>query len=295
MLMHNKYTIITECKYGPMAFYKTDDPIGTCLYYYGEWAEQEFDVIDKLVTTESNCIDLGANIGTHTVWLSKRCHRGYVFSIEPQFYIFQLLNTNIILNDATNCIPTNSFIMNYNGTERMVALIAPPEPNIKINYGEFNIRRHESANGIKTNVMKLDDLDLHDKKIDFIKMDCEGSEKEVLLSGHDVITKNKPHMYLEFNGKEGNDEVLYALNDLGYTSYWHVYTKFNKNNFKNNDINVYLSLDQQDTVPTIELIDKFFEGNIICIHKDNDISFDEKALPGDNIIKYLLKHKMISE
>jgi len=295
MLLHNKYTIITECKYGPMAFYKTDDPIGTCLYYYGEWAEQEFEIIDKLVNTESSCIDLGANIGTHTVWLSKKCFRGYIFSIEPQFYIFQLLNTNIVLNDATNCIPINSFVMNYKGVKSMAALIAYPEPNVKVNYGEFNIRAHQNDNGIKTNVMKLDDLDIRDKRIDFIKMDCEGSEKEVLLSGQNLITKSKPHMYLEFNGKNGNDEVLYALNDLGYNCYWHVYTKYNKNNYKSNNINVYLALDKQDTKPSIELVDKFFEGNIVCVHKDNDIRFEHKVLPGDNMIKYLLKHKMIDE
>jgi len=295
MILHNKYTLVTECKYGPMAYFKTDDPIGTCLYYYGEWAEQEFDVIDKLVTQTSNCIDLGANIGTHTIWLSKKCYKGYIFSIEPQFYIFQLLNTNIILNDATNCIPINSFVMNETGSIKVFALIAPPEPNLKVNYGEFNIRKFANENGIETKITKLDDVHIHNKKIDFIKMDCEGSEKEVLISGEKLITKDKPHMYLEFNGKEGNDEVLCTLNDLGYNCYWHVYTKYNKNNYKNNELNVYLAIDQQDTKPSIDLIEKFYEANMICIHKDSDIVFENKILPGDNLTKFLLRNNMIIE
>ena len=295
MLYHNKFTIISQCKYGLMAYYITDDPIGTCLHYYGEWADQEFEIIDKLVTTESNCIDLGANIGTHTVWLSKKCYRGLVFAVEPQFYIFQLLNTNIVLNDATNCIPINAFVMNYNGSMRVSALIAPPGENIKINYGEYNIRKYANETGIKTNVIKLDDVDVHSAKIDFIKMDCEGTEKEVLLSGEKLITSNKPHMYLEFNGKSGNDEVLYALNDLGYNCYWHVYSKFNKNNFKKFERNVWLHEHELDLMPTVATVDKYYEGNMICIHKDNDITFDEKILSGDNIVKYLLDRKMIKE
>lgn len=295
MNIRTKHTVITPCKHGVMAYYITDDPIGTCLYCYGEWAEQEFDVISKLINSNSNCIDVGANIGTHSIWFSRQCYNGYVFCIEPQFYIFQMLNTNLILNDATNCIPINSFILNKTGNIKVSALIAFSETNAKVNYGEFNIDKYTDINGINTNIMKLDDIDYLDKEINMIKMDCEGFEKEAILSGESLIKKDKPHMYLEFNSKVGNDDLLYTLNDMGYNCYWHVYTKYNKNNFKNNSLNVYLHADEQDINPTVELLDKFYEANIVCIHKDSDITFDEKVLPGDNVVKYLLDRKMIDE
>lgn len=290
MIFENKYIVISECKHGLMAYYKTDDPIGTCLFFYGEWAEQEFDIISKLVNHDSNCIDLGANIGTHTVWFSRNCYNGFIFSIEPQFYIFQLLNTNIVLNDVTNCIPINSFIMNKTDKIKVKALLADPNTINKLNYGEFNSDKYADENGIYTNVIKLDDIDYFDKKINMIKMDCEGFEKEALLSGECLLRKDKPHMYLEFNSRTGNDELLYVLNDMGYNCYWHVYPKFNKNNFKNNNQNIWVYEDQKFS---IELLDKFYEGNMICIHKDHDLKFEHKILKGDTLAKHLVQSGII--
>lgn len=294
-MIQTKHTVATQCKHGLMAYFMTDDPIGTCLFLYGEWAEQELELFSRLVKKNSSCIDVGANLGTHTLWLSQNCPEGFVFSIEPQFYIFQLLNTNLILNDATNCIPIRSFVMNESGKIKTSALFLPPKDNQigKINYGQFNIKDYVNENGIITDIIRLDDIDYMGKKIDFIKMDCEGNERDVLLSGQKTINENKPHMYLEFNNKLGNDDLIYSLNDLGYKCYWHVYTKYNKNNFKQYDKNVYLYEDQQDALPTHSTIDSHFEGNIVCIHKSHDVVFDEEVRVGDNIVNYLLRHKII--
>lgn len=289
----NSHTFIMSYKYGSIAFYVCDDPIGTCLFHYGEWADQEFDVISKLVNPNSNCIDIGANIGTHSIWLSKKCYNGYIYSIEPQFYIFRLLNTNLVLNDCTNSIPIRSLVMNSDERSlRISSLLIPPE-NGRINFGEFNIGRYPpSPDGFETPITKLDNLDLLGRKINFIKIDSEGFEHNIVLSGEKLLKTDKPHMYLEFNGKTGNDDLLYVLNDLGYKCYWHVYTKFNPNNFFNKKENIWVYEDQK---PNLELLDKFYEGNMICIHKDHDLEFDEKILPGDNVVKYLMKNKLISE
>lgn len=294
-MIQTKNTIVTQCKHGVMAYYITDDPIGTCLFHYGEWAEQELEVFSHLIKRNSSCIDVGANLGTHTIWLSQNCPEGLVFSIEPQFYIFQLLNTNLILNDATNCVPIRSFIMNKKDKIKTSALFLPPKENEvrKLNYGQFNIRDYVNEDGVTTEIIKLDDIDYMGKKIDFIKMDCEGNEKDVLLSGQKTIKANKPHMYLEFNSKTGNDDLLYSLKDLGYKCYWHVYTKYNKNNFKKYSRNIYLYEDQQDAPPTHGTIDSHFEANIICIHKSHDITFMNEVEVGDNIVNYLIKHKVI--
>jgi len=294
-MIQTKNTIITQCKYGIMAYYITDDPIGTCLFYYGEWAEHELEIISKLINQKSNCIDVGANIGTHTLFLSQKCPEGLIFSVEPQFYIFQLLNTNLVLNDATNCVPIRSFIMNKRDKIKTTSLFLPPKDNEnrKLNYGQFNIRDYLNNEGVSTEIIKLDDIDYMGRKIDFIKMDCEGSELDVLLSGQQTIKTNKPHMYLEFNNKAGNDELLHSLNDMGYTCYWHVYTKYNSNNFKGHKRNIYLYEDQQDAPPTYSTIDSHFEANIVCIHRTHKMQFGEKVESGDNVINYLLRHKVI--
>jgi len=284
-----QYTATIQYKHGIITTFLGDDPIGTCLEYYGEWAEQEFDVIKKLVDQNSCCVDIGANVGTHTIWLSHTCNNNYVFSFEPQFYIYMLLNSNIMLNDCHNVIPNRAFIGNSN--ETLKSQIFDPRAE-KLNYGEFNSNyTHES--GIPTLKMKLDDVDFLNKKIDFIKTDCEGLDIDVLLSGEKLITTDIPNMYVEFNGVDGNDEILRVVKDYGYNIYWHVYPKFNPDNHNKQTRNIYV---HEGTSLSIDNISKFYESSMICVHKEKDQglfdSHDAIEL-GDSLTNYLLRHKII--
>ena len=279
-------------KYGLINVFKGDDPIGTCLHLYGEWADQEFDVIDKLVTEESCCIDLGANVGTHTVWLAQRCNKNFIFSFEPQFYIFLLLNSNIVMNNCFNVVPIRSFVADRNDFIKTVI----HTPNYeKFNYGEFNINSVDETSNLSTQIMRLDDVDFLGKTIDFIKMDCEGTEVQVIESGKQLLTRDKPHMYIEFNGIEGNDLVLKAIKDLDYNCYWHVYPKFNTNNHNKHNENIWVYSHikcNQENIP------KFYESNMICIHKEKDDGrfkdFEQIEL-GDGLKKYVIRHGLLEE
>ncbi len=277
-------------KYGLLSVFKGDDPIGTCLHLYGEWADQEFDVLDKLLTTNSCCVDIGANVGTHTVWLAKRCPQGFIFSFEPQYYIHMLLNSNIIMNNCFNVVPVRSFISNEN---TYIKTIVNTPKHQKLNYGEFSINHKDESSLISTQVIQFDDFDFFNKKIDFIKMDCEGTEREVLLSAEKTILRDKPHMYVEFNGVEGNDLVLNTIENFEYNCYWHVYPKFNPDNFNKYENNIWVydyEKCDEDHIP------KYFEANMICIHKDNDdgqFNSYDKIKSGDNIVKYVIRHNLL--
>ena len=277
-----------EAKHGVFASYINDDPIGTCMLVYGEWAEQEFDIIDQLITPSSSCLDIGANIGTHTVALSKKCRQGFVFAFEPQFNIYQALNTNIFLNDGINVIPYNIGISNTVTT----ITTRPLNPGLKrrTNYGEFKVNQ-EAEKGMNITCMKLDEVDLFDQTIDFIKLDVEDHEVSVLLSGKDLIAKDKPHMYIEYNNHDGNDELLRLLKQYGYNCYWHVYPKYNSNNFKKETDNIWVT---DDMPPTIPFISKHFEGNMVAIHQSKDEGkFKEPIEQGFTFVDYLLHNNLI--
>ena len=286
-----KFLVMSPTKHGVFAFYLDDDPIGTCLYYYGEWAEQEFDIISKLVDVNTNCIDIGSNIGTHTVWLSKRCNQGHIFSIEPQFYIFQVLNTNLVLNDCFNVLPIHAGIANESG-KCLTQIAYPKGYSQKQNYGEFSLLKQNSNEGYPIDIKQLDEIDYFKCDIGFIKMDCELMESNVLISGKKLINKDKPHMYIEFNWVDGNDEVLNILKDYGYNCYWHVYDKHNVNNFNKFETNIYVD---HTISKTIEYIPRYYEANLIAIHKEKDKGmFTDKIELGDNIVKWLVRHDMIN-
>jgi len=296
VLMENDYSRMVMSKYGPMLFFKYDDPIGTCLTLYGEWAEQEFDVISQLVTPTTNCIDIGSNIGTHSVWLSKKCKNGVVFSIEPQFYIFNFLTTNLMLNDCLNCFPLKAFISNVDSKFIGAPIMGPSSD--KYNYGEYNINLCSKINdGIPTQAIRLDDIEYMRKyDIGFIKMDCEGTETDVFTSGHNILTKNKPNLYIEHNGVNGHQSVVDILNEYGYNCYWHVYPKHNIDNHNKFNQNIYLHEHEMNLIPTVKIASRLFESNLVCIHKDKDQgAFQDKVLYEDSIIKWLLRNNWIVE
>jgi FkbM family methyltransferase len=276
---NNGVVTIKPCKHGDFVFYNTDSPIGHCLSVYGEWAEEELSFIAPYLKPNTNIIDVGANIGTHTVFFSKKCPQGQIHSIEPQFYIFQILVTNIAINSRFNVKPYNAAISNDFDTLKLINL--PPISEKRINYGEFKVHNHE--NGIETRCMKLD----HFQNIQFIKLDVEGYELQCLMSGERLINECKPMMYIEFNNKQGNPDLLAFLWEHGYKCYWHVSKKFSLENFNRVITNVWL--DDQNQQPTVEWVEKFYEGNIFCVHKSQKIKVKEELIvdKNDNYVEYL--------
>lgn len=283
--------IVKNTKSGTMCFFINDNPIGMSLIAYGEWAGQELDLFNMILSETSNCIDIGANIGTHTTWLSAKCKLGTIYSIEPQFNIFQILNANLVLNSCMNVFPTNAFIGSK--TENIMSQIINPYMNpAAINYGEYNKTHALWSSGEedlekiflpikkKTPVIRLDDLDIH-TSIDFIKIDCEGSEYDILLSGIELIKEFKPHLYMEHAGTEyAESGIITLLESHGYNCYWHIATKYNPENYRNSS-SIWGG--------------QRFEGNIICIHKDKDVGlFTDRVLSEqDNIFNWLTRNGKI--
>ena len=253
---------IAESRYGKFAFFRNDDPIGACLHYYGEWAQQEMDLFDLFLTETSNVIDVGANIGTHSVYFSKKCSRGNVISIEPQLYISEILNTNLLINGCFNVVPMRAACGSEEKELRMINI--NPFHGEKVNYGEFKVNDHDDR-GVYTNCIQLDSLLKTGTNYNLIKLDVEGLEVEVLNGASKLIDQCKPILYIEFNSKNGNDDLLKKIHSLEYIPYWHIYTKHNPNNFNKQSKSIW---EEAGYIISKENMDRRYEGNVICVHKD---------------------------
>ena len=83
-------------KHGIFSYYTNDEYIGKSLSEYGEWSETEVILLKKLVRNNENIIEIGSNIGTHTIPLAKHVFNGgMVYAIEPQSQNYKLLSNNI--------------------------------------------------------------------------------------------------------------------------------------------------------------------------------------------------------
>ena len=143
-----------------------------------------------------NLIDIGANIGSVSLPLAKIFTRSSIFSVEPTYYAFNKLVTNLSLNpDLKKRIIAFNFLINNNNKTRNV-------------YSSWNFtntgKKHSVHFGSlkkinKKNIISLDKLIKKiNKKIDFIKIDVDGFELKVLRSGAKYIKKFKPIIHLEF-------------------------------------------------------------------------------------------------
>lgn len=144
---------------------------------------------------DSIYFDVGANIGATVIPISKYLKYGSAYAFEPSC-AYKYLEQNIENNSLTNVKGFNIALGEQQG-----------EVNFKTNdclaqsYCITDIRYLKEENFDRVKVEKLDDIVQKEniKKVDFIKIDVEGYESNVLKGCDDIIEKYNPIFYVEFN------------------------------------------------------------------------------------------------
>lgn len=149
-------------------------------------------------------LDIGANIGNHTIYFAKKCGAAHVFCFEPQKDVFDILSRNIELNQLDNvCTPYNHALGSNAGNAKIAAYN-------RANCGGTSLTMDEDGDiGVRT----LDEMKL--PSIDFIKIDVEGFELEVLKGGEKLLREGSPTLYMEIQD-DNFYEVNRLLNSFGY-------------------------------------------------------------------------------
>src|SRR5712692_1599177 len=99
-LFSNDYTVLKRCKHGYFLFNRNDAFVGKALDLYGEWCEREITILSHIVRPGDFVIDIGANIGTHTIALANMVTgSGLVIAIEAQRQMHNFLVANVAINN----------------------------------------------------------------------------------------------------------------------------------------------------------------------------------------------------
>ncbi len=161
-------------------------------------------ILKEYIKKNAVIIDIGANIGNHTIFFAKECNARKVYTFEPTFKTFQILKENIRINRIDQIvIPMNVAL----GSKDSNVEIIVDASDAGSNRVEENMRGDTVMN-------KLDSLSIHDR-IDFIKIDVEGYEYEVLMGAEQTIIKDKPDIFIEIFDVN-YDKVHSLLSRLGY-------------------------------------------------------------------------------
>jgi FkbM family methyltransferase len=194
-------------------FYNPNDFIGGFLENSGEWAYSEIALLSQLIKPGSVILDVGANIGTHTLSLASLVqNEGYVFSFEPQRLAFEFLCANILINNLTNVFPMHVGISNEPG-ELLIPVI---NPAIKVNTAGFTIEGHKTGDVVR--IITLDSIQL--TRCNLIKIDVEGMELKVLEGARQTIQNHRPILFVENNKQENSERMIRHIMDMNYSCWW---------------------------------------------------------------------------
>lgn len=158
----------------------------------------------QYVSEKMNVLDIGANIGNHTLFFAKECRVNHIYSFEPVSETYSMLCRNVEINGLRQ-VTLHNFALGKENTSVSIKEFNPK------NYGG-TVLEYGSKGGMECH--SLDELSI-DRKIDFMKIDVEGFENEVLLGGVELIKRDRPVIYVEIF-KENRNIVENTLYSLGY-------------------------------------------------------------------------------
>jgi FkbM family methyltransferase len=164
-----------------------DYPIGQTLYLDGNYEPELQRLMQHMNLSGSICLDIGANIGLHTVTLSELVGAaGRVFAFEPETHNFQLLKQNLQTNGITNVVAQQCAVSDQEGVCRIG--LSP------VNYGDHRVSTAAPANwrtqDVPMTTIDANVRDLPDGAIRFIKIDVQGHELRVLGGMKQTLDRN---------------------------------------------------------------------------------------------------------
>ena len=196
------------------------DHIGLSLNLEGRYENSSLllveEFIDKKIPNakDKTALDIGANIGNHSIFFAKKFKNIYAFEPNPIAYEVLKINCNHAAKHK-NVVPLNFGLSDIEGS--LPFHINP------LNIGGAEIIDTSNKyikDSIQINVKTLDQLnELKDASVALIKIDVEGHELNVLKGAKSIILTNMPAILFEQQASEiidGSSSVIEYLKKLGY-------------------------------------------------------------------------------
>jgi FkbM family methyltransferase len=214
-----------------MAYNIHDFYIGRSIDFYGEFSHEETKAFAQFLKPGMTVIDIGANIGAHTLYFAQAVGpAGRVTAFEPQPVIHRLLCANLALNDIANVRPLQMGVGQENGRAFVPALDYAQVGN----FGGVALAKQGTE---QVTVISIDSLEL--ERCDFIKVDVEGMEEDVLAGAAATIARCRPVLYVENDRPESSPALIRRLMSMDYALYWHMPPLFSPDNFYGKSTNIF--------------------------------------------------------
>jgi FkbM family methyltransferase len=223
---------LTQTRHGPMLHLVGDCYIGRSLCFYGEYSREEMLLFQQLLKPGDIVVEAGANIGALTLGLAQAVGpAGKVAAFEPQPFLHRLLSANMLLNGLWNVDALQIALGREAGTLNVQNIDYTRESN----FGNIQLQR---SGGQPVQVQRLDSYGL--VRLDLLKIDVEGMEKDVLLGAQDIIARCRPVLYVEHDTKDETGSVIQLMWSMQYRLWYHVPLLFTAHNFRGEIRNFFI-------------------------------------------------------
>ena len=151
-------------------------------------------------------LDVGANVGSHSIHFAKTAAKVYAFEPHPQ--TFNNLCANLCIHYCPNVKPYNIALGSYNGDAQL--------GDFDISQEHFSMGAFVGSGELKVPIRTIDSF-LY-SPVNFIKIDTEGYEFEILRGADQTLQRESPIVFVEIHLTELIDPIIEYMSARGYHS-----------------------------------------------------------------------------
>ncbi len=217
LIKPNAEQVITDIKHGFKLIVNLRNPEHDRLYFYQDHDERyEVSTLKQIVHRGDTCWDIGANIGFYSCLLAKQVsEQGRVFSFEPSSATMRYLAANVAINCFDNVTRIGKAIGEHVGQSELSG------SEQSIGEGTASLKSIQTGYSETVDVDTLDHLGPTLPSPDFIKIDVEGFELEVIRGGLQYLNDHQPMIMMEIRMRDQQEQAHLEtlLHDIGYGFY----------------------------------------------------------------------------
>ncbi|CAN5772631.1 hypothetical protein BH11VER1_BH11VER1_10660 [soil metagenome] len=185
-------------------------------YHFDEWYRSTEKLFRRYINVNSVTLDVGANLGFITLVMSRIVgENGAVHSFEPGAGMYKKLSALVERNHLNNVTLHPYGCGSSDSTHTLTIPQASGNATLRDTFDKNTTSIVRETVSVKSLDLLLgDQLD----RLDFIKIDTEGFESEVLIGADKLITKFRPIIYIELcsDYRDSSASAIAFLRSKGY-------------------------------------------------------------------------------